>query len=274
MKKLYLILALLLILATDGLTFGPAIQAVIGSSVTPATYYCNTCPDGSNGADVFCEDCHAGASTGVCEWTKDESGGATGTIVFDATPDNSPALGCTGIGMTYAIQALKTNATSGIAYAYKDFTATDLYIQFYIKIVAEGLADNDTWQILSLTGEGPIAFFRLIQLSGDLRFNLLWYDTGWVQDNGGTNLALDTWYGVRIYYHNPAGTSGDTIRWWIDYPNNGTWTDEGDNGATGGFTYVATRLLIGSVGSTTKTISYYITGLKVDDDTMPTACGR
>lgn len=269
-------LLLLLALPTQAFAFGPAIQAVLSTSSSAGVdSFCDSCPDAAAGADVFCEDCNTGAATGVCEWTKVEAGGDTGTISFAASPDNSPALGCTDIGMTYAVQVLKANTTAGATYAYKGFTEDALYIQFYIKIAAEGLADTDTAILMAINnGTDTSAWLMLYQQSGALRFTLLHYaGSGYTSDMGGTNVTADTWYGVRIYLNNPSGGGSDAIRWWVDYSNNGTWTEEG-NYTSLTFNYTTTRFNIGHIENLSKTLSYFISGLKVDNDTMPTACTR
>lgn len=276
MKNILSILFLLVFTLHSDARMSP--HLIGGSTPAAATYYCNSCPDSTNGADVLCEDCHLGDSDGVCDWGISEDGGATGDINIAATPDNDPALGCTDIGMTYALQVEKTNTTSATLVAYKAIAPGDnTYVQFYIKINNEGLGNSeDTNIIIVSTGADSISIKLWQTFDGNLRFKLSCYidATG---DNPASvsayNLATDTWYGLRLYIYNPASAGSDSVSWWIDRSNNGTWTEEGGAGSLS-LDAATDNVYVGIGWSQTKTIKYQISGLKIDDDAMPSSCAR
>jgi hypothetical protein len=177
--------------------------------------------------------------------------------------------------MSQAAYLLKTNTTTGDLYAYKGVSGASFYLQFYIKATAEGLADTESvWTVrlvsstLSLSSVG----IQIVQSGANLRFQMLHHiAAGWQTDIGGTNIALDTWYGVRLYVNDGAGAT-DTVQWWVDYSNDGSWTDEGSATSVELDRAIA-NAAIGPAG-VTYTFAYYITGIKIDDDAMPAGCAR
>ena len=266
MKKL---ITIFLILFFTSVAFGQ--DVIVVKKKGAPDYYCDSCPDAIGGADVDCE-VPDGTADGLCGWTIVETGGATGEIDFAATPDNDPALGCTDIPMTYTFSSTKTNTTATDLYGYKAVSGTTFYRQTYVKVTAEGLANSEVFTLFGFGradqyGSVRISFYQ--DVSGNLKFIMEYHiAAGWQGDVGGTNISLDQWYGVRLYI---LDSTTDTIQWWVDYPNNGTWTDEvGVSGVT--LDRALEVAMLG--GSPDKTHIFYLTGDKIDDDTMPTACTR
>jgi hypothetical protein len=161
---------------------------------------------------------------------------------------------------------------------YKASTAIRQYTQLYIKFTAESLADGTGvtfWAIASADNPSTPAVGIQIYRSGESRyFRMIYYTTGTGTDVGGTAISMDKWYGIRIDAHNSATENQDSIQWWVDYNTEawGTWTDEGTtSGKTLGYAFGIQRIGIRSAATP---MTYYITGIKVDDDAMPGACTR
>ncbi len=147
-----------------------------------------------------------------------------------------------------------------------------------MKIIAEGLGNDDDFGLFSLTTSTidthSIAINLYKDVSGNRRFKLRYHiAAGWQTDTGATNLALDTWYGIRLYVNNPAGGGSDVVQWWVDYNLDGTYTEEGNFTALTLDRDIANIIVSPAIG-TTKTLNVQITGLKIDNDTMPSECAR
>jgi hypothetical protein len=279
-----LLLTLLVVLSVC--SYLQADEVIFAKKKAAAANYCTACPDATGGADVLCE-VPDGTADGLCGWTVVESGGATGDVNMAATPDNSPSLGCTDIPMTYVMSFTKTNTNAGSLYAYKGCSATANYIQFYVKFTAEGLANTEEFAVFALAQNASSpgilyrsAYWALYQdNSGNLKMFLTYHQAaGWSNgvDSISSTLSLDTWYGVRIKFLDPSGGGSDNIQWWMDYSNNGSWTEVTNNtGLTLDRPIENAFFGVGDPQSGgSKTQTYYVTGLKIDDDTMPTACTR
>lgn len=250
---------------------------IIAKKKTDPYTYCTACPDGTAGGDQVCE-MPDGTADGLCGWTIVEAGGATGDINAADSCDNSPALGCNDILMTYCISAIKTNTTDGEFYAYKSIAGNPVYAQFYIKILDEGLADSETTNLISFASSGDVTTNSVkVNLyqdgSSNLTFGIEYHEAGgWTADVSTTAISLDTWYGIRVHIND----SSDSVQWWVDYNLDGTFTDEGTNS---GLTLdrAIGYFVIGQAagqGSGPRTQSWIITGIKVDDDSMPGDCAR
>jgi len=266
MKKL---ITIFLILFFASVAFGQDI--IVAKKKGAPDYYCDSCPDATGGADVDCE-VPDGTVDGLCGWTVVETGGATGEINMADACDNSPALGCTDIPMTYCMSVVKTNTTETDLYAKIAVSGVRLYIQFYIKILAESLENTESFRVFGLTTDGVTGSvdITLFQTGGLLYFQRGYHiAAGWQQDVGGTAVTLDTWYGIRL----DVNDGSDTVQWWVDYNSDGIYTDEG---TASGLTLDRTPIVYIQLGDSgiTYTHSFMITGLKVDDDTMPNECVR
>jgi hypothetical protein len=248
-------------------------------SVVP---YCVTCPYIAGGADVLCET-PDGSADGLCGWAITETGGATGDVNFAASPDNSPALGCADIPMTYAATFTKTDTNEANMYAVATVSATANYVQFYIKINATGLAWGESFSVFALSTAtlGPSVWLLVIQNSealDDLRFFVYYHLlAGWVSlANCDSTINLDTWYGIRLKVLDPEGGGSDSVQWWIDYNNDGVFNDEQTvEGLT--LDRPIENAVFGVVSPQSgynETHAYTITGIKIDDDTMPNGCAR
>jgi len=242
-----------------------------GAAAPPATY-CAACPDTTNGGDQICE-IPDGSADGLCGWTVMEATGATGEVDLAAACDNSPALGCASIAMDYCASVVKTNTTSGDALAYIATSDTTHYIQFYVKILAEGITGGDVGLFLiAASTEYASVGVGFQDLGAGYHFLFYYHQAaGWTEDPSSQVIELDHWYGIRIYLVD-GGAGADAGQWWVDYTPNGTWTDEG---AFSGKTLdrAIAQYQIGNKATST-TISFLITGLKIDNDTMPDSCAR
>jgi len=280
MKRL--LIALLLLLAAPAWAgepmqlarmSGPMLGAGGSAAATP---YCSTCPDVYGNGDVACEipDGNAG---GLCTWTAID-GGSECTISAAATPDNSPVLGCTDIGMTYVMSFAKTTAGTGACGFTLDIAdlSSLAYVQAYVKISAESLADDGIYPLILLTqaaGSNMSIGIYLTQVSTKLYFALRYHSGGtFVLDVGGTEVALDTWYGLRFSVNK---TDTDSLIWYVDYTNNGNWTDEtGGSPISAELDRAIRYAAVGAPYVVAEGASFYATGVKIDDDTMPSACIR
>lgn len=236
--------------------------------------YCSSCPDAANGGDQICE-IPDGSADGLCGWTVVEAGGETGDINLGGSCDNSPALGCAAISMDYCVSCVKVNTSSGDVLAYFATSETTHYVQFYVKILSEGLANSEDVGIFSFAASTSYASMGVglqQDSSGDLRFVMYYHvGAGWVEDSSSNTVSTDTWYGIRLYLNDGAGAT-DAGQWWVDWSNNGTWTNEGAFSAV-----TLDRAIVQyQVGNkaTTKAHNFILTGLKIDNDTMPDSCAR
>ncbi len=277
MKKFCLTILTLFITIT---THAADLQGVFGRCSPDA--YCTSCPDAAKGADQVCEQ-PDGTIDGLCGWAITETGGATGDVNFAASPDNNPALGCADIPMTYAITFTKTNTDDGSMYASLVTSPTANYVQFYLKINASGLGFGNSFSIFALSEADldPSVWIFLIENSdgvSDLRLYILYHIlAGWqIMGNSDATIPLDTWIGVRLKVLDPAGGGSDSVQWWIDYNNDGVFSDEQtvesltldraiENAVFG---------VIDPQSGHDKIHTYTITGVKIDDDTMPSGCAR
>jgi hypothetical protein len=102
-------------------------------------------------------------------------------------------------------------------------------------------------------------------------FALCLFSVHWQSDVGGTAIATDTWYGVRLEYDESGAP--DKVQWWVDYGNNGTWTDEGETTFTADRT-IPRYIILATPANMNIRIQYQIAGLKIDGSAMPTTCAR
>jgi len=269
--RLHNIILIGLVLLTALIPTSAQTWGVVGlSATTPAVPdYCESCTDDAD-ADILCETFE---SSQFCTWSILEDGGAAGDVTISTTKDDSPALGCGGNIGDNAISVVKTSEGWAAAWAYIDYTSiTTAYMQFYIKILAEGFANGDSCAIVGyyVSSSTPAFGLQLVQDSDKLYFGLAYRDGGWKSDLGSTAISLDTWYGVRMYFND--AEAGSSCSWAVDYDLDGTYTDEGSSG-TVNFDRVERYISIGC-GYMSKTISFQVEGLKVDADAYPDDCAR
>ncbi len=282
MKKLLFPLIIIFALLGNSTPSDASILRGLSAGVLgiPATsnFYCNSCPDATAGGDEICE-VSDGTADGLCGWTIVETGGATGEVDFNATCDDSPALGCDDVPMTKCVAITKTNATAGANhYAYKSIAdGTAAYETVAIKILSESIGNGEGASLFKLgydtDGSGSVLILLYQTEGGDLRFNMGYHVGGtWLFDLGNTNISSDTWYTLRVKALNPAGGGSDSVQWWVDYSNSGSFTDEG---TTSGLT-LDRAIQYATIGEADNAvpISYQIAFVKWDNDTMPAACIR
>jgi len=275
----FLLAILLLILAAPPLR-ADSTTVVVGqpTSAAPTYDYCTACPDAGKGADVQCED-FDGTADGRCGWTVQHAGDANGAVNLAGSCSNSPnPLGCTDLSMGYCAVLTKTSATAGDMYFYKANAETDTYRKLFLRITAEGMAtDSDTvlWS-LSTSDAGTLGSVALgfIKDASDDYYLELWYHVGgsWYTVSRSDEIFLSRWYGIDVKAINSATLNSDVIQWWIDYDLDGTYTDEGE--VTGKELDRATAKEVFGSASKEEIISYQITGVRIDNDAMPSDCSR
>lgn len=247
---------------------------ILGAGSAAALTYCNSCPDAANGADKVCEDCSSGDEDGLCNWAVTDRDDAYCDINFNGVKDDSPALGCTDLTNSYALSLIQASDSTYNCFAVYTLSlgaTTDLYGQFYFKVISTDLADTETHTVLIISASGSYnnAFGINIHRYGADLYLDGWSSYGPTVDQGSQAIATDTWYGVR--FAGIASTNPDTFQWWVDYSNNGTWTDEGTT--TGNFTQSRTYAHTGE-GAGNKLINFQLVGIKLNTAAMPTACLR
>lgn len=271
MKRLLLsLLFLFLIVVSSSARMTPIIcGGQIAEEV--ATVYCASCPDNTNGGEYLCEVWDSSAD-GVCAWSISETNCSIDTATSPAT-----ALGCTNIQSDYVFDFTKSVATAGNCYTTKDhgsnITSGKIYLQLYVQVVSEDLSDGEEQLIYQLatnsngTSQWNVRFF---QNSGSVYLGASWHSgASWYSSTSSAAISTGQWYGVRVQVDLDA--SPDTMSWWIDYNNNGTWTAQ--TGQSGDADRSMRYHLLG-VASASKVSHFQVAGLKISNSAMPTSCDR
>lgn len=275
----------LLLISFNVHAFTCSIQAVLGTN----GLYCQSCPDAPNRGDSICE-VPDGTSDGMCGWTIVEA--SPGDVNMAYACDESEELGCKDINPSYCIRLLSTWVSGSAAdlVAYKVFDADgyvgDIYIQYYIKVLAEPstLTNGTDIEVVGISQTAPdvtgdytgAVYTSVAKQSDQYRLGLHYHTSAGWQDNWSTGTITyngSDWYGVRLHIHNDAVADADYLVWSIDFNNDGTY--EESNTYSGSITL--DRLLKYSYvgqGDLSRVIDVQLTGLKFSKVAMPAACAR
>jgi len=268
MRRILLISALLILIASPVWALSTAVQAVCAVNSASVAAYCSSCTGADS--DVLCD---LLAASGTCTWT-DVALGTDNTVTWDNSRGGT--MGCLDTNDTKDVKiTMTTTGASNYAYTYFDSGTgtTERFLQVYVRIISESLNDTNSQIILGLNSQTtgtPASSILLIQSSGQLYFQATWHDGSTTQaDTGGTAISAGTWYGIRV--HDKPSTADTGITWYVNYDLSGdTWTEEG-SGTTG--SRAGRYIAIGQAGTTTsRVLSLEAENIKVDDDTMPTHC--
>jgi hypothetical protein len=256
-----------------------AAQVGPASVATVSTEYCEDA-GGTDPTDEICEDA---AGTNVIE---------TGTDDFDtarhawdsATMDgnntlyeaaHSGTLSCKGKG-DYAIQVFVDNDTgSDYTAAIKEsITATSsLYANFYINIISADWEHSEDLALFSFVNAAGGAWHTVLYLkrSGSNLYFLLGYtDDGWThqQEIGTTVISMGTWYRIGLEWNqNTANGAKLYLNGSIEVTGSGTTVDQAVGqvwpGAVDG---------VSSMEQDADAVTYQLSNIGIDNDTMPGAC--
>lgn len=229
-------------------------------------YYCDACPDATGGADQLCE-MPDGTSDGLCGWT---------IVETDADVDMASTIpgsfSCTDHS-EYAVKFYKSGTSTSEAKIYKTASGSTFYVQgfFYLTTIPA----SELLYIFTLSDTSNLPSVRIRVTYEDPTYYVYWgyhEEAGWTESP--VAVSLNTWYAFRLYVVN---STSDTIQFWIDLNNDGDFedTNEHPTADTGKTLDRATaRYMVGTASDVSSSYTYYVTGIKVDDDTMPDVCAR
>jgi hypothetical protein len=227
MKKTILAFLLIFLFTTSCYGAGALAGIVSGGGAAAGVWSCTD-------ANILCEnfdgatDCGndaANAQNCANTWVVDET---KGNALF-ATADTV----CAGKG-TYVLhmEEITDNSNAGVSATFDaGATKSISYFQGYFKMVNDIYADTaaispfTAYQSTAGTLSYQVRFERVS--AGVYKIGLQYNNrTGWViVYSATTNLALNTWYGVRVYFESNKA-SGTGISWAIDYNLSGTFIDQ------------------------------------------------
>ncbi len=238
--------------------------------------YCGDCPDAAKNADKVCE-VPNGDADGLCNWTIQRSQRyptgdplAGNVVSFANSCDETDSLGCLDIDETNCIRITKAQCVKDEdVYAFKLLSSEgltgDIYLQFYIKIMAPPIDVDCDWvgegetnwtceacgsgvpmtpghdvELIAFTAGakntyGPLpsdynanVYMGLHNHGGQLTISTFHYTTYNNHKPGNVTVSTDGsgWIGVRLHIYNSV-TTGDYYEWWADWDNDGVWTSMG-----------------------------------------------
>lgn len=221
-------------------------------------------------ADIICESFDASDDGYDLTWTETESNGTL-------TPKTSHSGTLGGQKGAYCIEGSDSSGVAtGSGFAYTDGGAQAVsYTQFYFNhtnaLGANGratyIARADT--TTSFSNSAWTIYFTRVS-DGNYKVQLQFYDGGsWrLYDSSQTNLSVNTWYGVRVYYV-PNNANG--ISWQIQYNVAvDSWTSE-SNAVTQTAARTPRYWGFGVIGGSNvaETPTVQIDMVKVDKDAYP-----
>ena len=215
---------------------------------------CSSCTPGDP-SDVFCEDFEGPR----CSWTESNTG--SGDVNPQSTRNQS-TMPCTSKG-TYNADFNITSASDEAYYKRAKSDTTSTYVQFYVYIESEGLADYDGITFLQLeNSSGEMAGAVGIRQSGGSVY-LATYTNNWNTGPGvgSTALSTGTWYRIGVEY---TKNTSKGLRVYLNGTEQAGCRTDTSTQATENVVF----------GGGYKAARYQIENIQVDDDTMPEACAQ
>lgn len=134
-------------------------------------------------------------------------------------------------------QSAHIYTTSGYDKAYfqvtPDGSYTEGYIRFYLYVDSENVADTESSYIMTASDGTDNFYVTLIDNAGTLQVKARYENASSSSSSvGATNLSLDAWHYIEVYFKDGAAGTGDFIFKvdGVEAYNNGTSSDDGLNG--------------------------------------------
>ena len=239
MKKL--LFAVIILLFSSSVIFGGGIMPAIiaGSTAGSGGELCSSCTPGDP-SDVLCEDfggstlCATGeASVCRCSWT--EAGESDGTGTFSAS----------------GLEISANNSSAFISYTRDISTEIQVYVEFTLDITSESLSDGEVAQVAGITHDSGYESLEIRQTSGSLYVDLRWN----ANVISGTT-SIDGTDDLIEFYVNESTSS---MQLWVNGVSQGTGTAN----------WEALDTFDISTYQPDAAITYVVSDVRVDDDTMP-----